>query len=931
MRWLGMGMWPDFDNAAVFGRVSRFHGWLWLVLFALLPAAPLRLAAQAPSPAPVAAPAQAPAETVMFDAAVRAFNEGHFDWAEKTFGEFSGKYPQSARVAEAVLLQARAALKQQRLNVAADLLRTNLVRAVRLTEDYRYWLAEIQLLSADFPAAAESFALYTKDYTNSTRLLEAGYREALARFSLKQWDRVIQLLETPDGNFQKAAKLRAADELVSRGALLLSEALLEKQQYEPAEAVLQKLADQNLTPEYKWRREYLRCRIQVASRRFDAMLGNVTNLLALAAATGQSWALAESVAMRGSLLEQLGRWRDAAQAYEQNLADTVPLERRNQAQLKIIQLALVTNGVSAAAQKLDAFFARQPNDKASDLVLLTLGELYLRQQVLSAGAHRESQAASASSNWLALARAQFDKLLTNYPQSPLVGKAQLDKGWCLWLEDKPREAQTAFRLAAERLPPSADQAVARFKLADTMFLLKDATNALQHYRAVLKDFPNIPGVQDSLAAPALYQILRLNVELGNLTNATAVLKEILSADRDLRFGDRSLLLLGQKLITAGQPADARAILAGFNQKFGEQSPLRPQLELALARSYIQEKNWLGALDQYKNWLARFPTNELRPSAEFNYAWLHYQAGRDSNAFTLFTNFLARYPTNELAPRAQFWLGDFYYRQNDTIAAEKAYQHLFQNPNWASKPLAFQARMMAGRATFARQAYGQAADYITNLIVACPDDLAGEILPEAFFAYGDVLLMQDADPAQPFKKFEKALGAFDKIPLNYPDSPLVPAAWGKKGICLMQWASAREPQEKDPKLYDGAIEAFEKAMLFTNAEAAVRSQAEVGLGLAQERQAQLSPPPKNADLFKSARNHYLNVLSGTNLNVNKGEKPSFFWQKEAGLYAANLAESLKDWEAAASFYKRLIALFPPLGATLEKKLERAQELARPGKN
>jgi TolA-binding protein len=904
--------------------------WLWGCV--------IWVGAQTPAPAP----APSPAEAQRFDVAVKAFKDGQYEFAEQRLAEFSLEFPRSGRLPEAILLRARAALRQQRLAAAAGLLRTNLVRAGRWAEDYEYWLAETQMQSADFQAAAESFALLTRDYTNSTRLLEAGYGEALARYKLKQWDRVIQLLEPADGQFQKAAKLRSADELVGRGALLLAEAHLEKQQYQQAEAALQSLADRDLTPEYKWRREYVRCRILIASRRFDAALANITNLLALGAATGQPAFLAESVAVQGGLWEQLWRWGEAARAYEQNLAESAPAERRAQARLKIIQLTLATNNTRGAAQKLEAFFTQQPGEKSSDLFLLTLGELYLRQHLEGADTNRADRAASPApgagappgTNWLALALAQFDKLLTNYPQSSLVGNAQLDKGWCLWIDDKVREAQLAFRLAVDRLPPAADQAIARFKLGDTLFVLQDYTNALQQYRAVLKDYSNVPAVQENLLVPALYQIVHLGVEMDDLAGATGALQQILSLDTEQRFSDRGLLLVGQKLIAAGQPAEARAILAGFTQRFGDRSALGPQAELAIARSYLQEKNWPAALARYEGWLKRYATNELRPRVEFNFAWVNYQAGRESNAFNLFTNFLARYPTHELAPRAQYWVGDFYYRQNDSVAltlAESTYQRLYQNTNWAATPLAYQARLMAARAAIARQAFGQAEGYLTNLLnsTGLREDLAAEIVPEALFMLGDVYLFQDGDPNQPVKKFIDAREAFYKIPQNYTNSPLVPAAWGMMAQCSLQWAQA-QAQEKNPKLYDSAAEAFLKVLSFTNADIAVRSQAEVGLGLVRERQAQLTPAPANAELWKSARTHYLNVLYGKNLNVNNQEKASLFWQKEAGLAAASLAEQLKDWSSALSIYKRLISLAPPLGPFLEKKLEKAREQARLGK-
>ena len=56
---------------------------------------------------------QSTTEMAAFTAAGRAFQDGIFARAEKEFGEFAHNFPESARVPEAWLMQARAALKQQ--------------------------------------------------------------------------------------------------------------------------------------------------------------------------------------------------------------------------------------------------------------------------------------------------------------------------------------------------------------------------------------------------------------------------------------------------------------------------------------------------------------------------------------------------------------------------------------------------------------------------------------------------------------------------------------------------------------------------------------------------------------------------------------------------------------------------------------------------
>ena len=187
--------------------------------------------------------------------------------------------------------------------------------------------------------------------------------------------------------------------------------------------------------------------------------------------------------------------------------------------------------------------------------------------------------------------------------------------------------------------------------------------------------------------------------------------------------------------------------------------------------------------------------------------------------------------------------------------------------------------------------------------------------EAWFALGDTIVSQAADTAKPLQRFSEAVVAFNKIPQQYPTNSLVPRAWGSIGNCYLQLAT------QEPRYYENAIDAYQKA-LASATDVGTRSQAEVGWGLVLERQ---SASQENTTLVCTAFDHYYNVLIGKNLNP--GETPDPYWTKEAGLAAARLAEDQKRWEVLVNIYQRLISVLPPLGPSLEKRIEKAREQAR----
>src|SRR6185295_6076312 len=133
--------------------------------------------------------------------------------------------------------------------------------------------------------------------------------------------------------------------------------------------------------------------------------------------------------------------------------------------------------IAEAAQVLEQYLDQHPTSGAADQALLALGELQLKQYVATG----TNSPDAAATNLLRQALEHFDTLQSEFPDSPLAGKALLNQGWCYWVDGKYAEGRRAFELAAQRLPFSEDQAVARFKWADCQFKLKDFAGAITNY------------------------------------------------------------------------------------------------------------------------------------------------------------------------------------------------------------------------------------------------------------------------------------------------------------------------------------------------------------------------------------------------------------------------------------------------------------------
>jgi TolA-binding protein len=891
--------------------------WQWLlILLALSTGGERSLAASA-------------REDRAYAAAVTAFQDGMWSRAETEFAQFVQKHPKSDRRAEAVLLQAEAEFKQGKLPQAIALLTARQAGAGNLADQYVYWIGEAQFQNGDFSAAAETFVSLTRDFPESSLRLRVVVEAASSLAQTNEWPQVVSLLEETNSVFLRAAQMDPANELVSRGQLLLAQAKFAQKDFAGAAAVLGSLNSQTLKPQLDWQRAYLLHQVKLAAGDTNAALAATTNLVQIARSEKDDILQAEGWALRAGVLEQLGQKSGAIAAYQEILKLNAPVERQRQAILKMTELAIALDRFSDAEDSLQKFLAQFPASAAADVALLTLGELHLKDYTAQVATTNHLAAAT---NHLREAQARFDQFLGAFKNSPLAGKAHLDRGWCNWLAAKNSESVGDIKAAAQkyaesvddfsaaaqrlRLPPSEDLAVARFKIGDVLFAQKDFTNALENYRAVVDDFANFPAVAQTLGARALYQMLRADLESTNVDGASNTLARILKLYPASDLADSSLLLVGEGLADARPPAATRALF----QKFVEtspNSPLRPQVELAVARTYEREQDWPSAIGQYENWRNDFPTNALRPQADYALARANFQAGNETNAFGLFTNFIVQFPTHDLAPLAQWWVAEHYFRLGGTnyMDAERNYKMLYQNTNWQGSLLVYQARLMAGRAAMGLPSYKDAIDHFKTLTsdTNCPPDLNAQ----ALFAYGGALMLSDSpDTNNPLANFQLATNVFNQICQLYPTNEPGVLAWNEIGDCDLQLGA-----------FDAATNAYAQVFNSPFANISARSRAQIGFGSALEKKAALVSGAAPNELLDQALDNYLDVFdTGVGENLREGEVADPFWVKKAGLQALPLTEALGVADPE-KFFDHLEWLFPQLKDSLEKK----RTALPPGKN
>jgi tetratricopeptide (TPR) repeat protein len=857
--------------------------------------------------APGALRAAKPAEDKAFSAAREEFKDHQYNQVETNLTHFLAVYTNSTYRPYATLYLARSLLEQSNYDGAIHLLTNGISQSGDLAEEYVFWTASARLDKGEYAQAAEGFANVIKNFpeTDVSRRLEAACDEAEAQSKMENWPRVIELLQKPDGTFRKLAAENPKSSFVTRGSLLLGEALFARGKYADGEKVVGGVDPAGLEPEWQWRRQYLLCRLELAGGRAGEALQSSSNLLDTVSGPRHQ---AASRFLRGEILEALGRADEALQSYTNNLAGDLPPEIQRQALLRTVELTLAQNQVQDAVQLLENYVAQRTNGPALDLARVSLGELYLKTSL--APAAKTTDTAAPGTNFLLEALTNFDIVITNFQASPLLAQARLDRGWCYWEETNMANAQADFQAAADHLPFSPEQAVARFKLADTEFYQHHYGEAVTNYNLLLQQYAAVESVTNGLFDQALYQIVQASLARDDQAGAQAALQNILDWYPNSLFGDRGQLLIGESI--RYDYAMARRVFSDFLKR-SPQTPLLPKVQYDIARTYEQEGNWREALREYERWVDQHATNAplLLPQVEYSRALVYGKIGMETNALALLTNFLVRFPSNSLAPWVQNSVADYYFNQGDNQSAEGNYQLLSQKyPNAGDLP--YEALLMAGRAALAGQRAAEARGHFSDLVANtnAPASLANQ----GWFALGDTILQQFQDNPTNGTFLSDAITAFSKLTNGAPTNAMAAQAYGRLGDCYMLWAD----MQGGTNAYTNAVQMYQTVLGFpaTNVDMATRSQIEVALGRLAEQQGQTD----------QALAHYCKVLY--ELDPDHFDP---YWVEHAGKAAGDLYKRQQQWDKAIKVYQRVEKAVPSLRPVLEKAIIDAQSAADKARN
>src|SRR5512140_2955748 len=106
-----------------------------------------------------------------FTSAAQAFQDGFYERAESEMAAFIQQYTNSARLPEAILIQAQARMQLTNYDAALGLLTAHFGGAGQWASEYVFWLGEAYLRMGQYAKAAQEFATQAAQYPGSPRAL----------------------------------------------------------------------------------------------------------------------------------------------------------------------------------------------------------------------------------------------------------------------------------------------------------------------------------------------------------------------------------------------------------------------------------------------------------------------------------------------------------------------------------------------------------------------------------------------------------------------------------------------------------------------------------------------------------------------------------------------------------------------------------------
>ena len=570
-------------------------------------------------------------------------------------------------------------------------------------------------------------------------------------------------------------------------------------------------------------------------------------------------------------LEEKAKNKDAAiHALRQAAILSPDAHQRVSIKLTIVKMLLKNGKTKEALKLLEQCRTEAPNERvAAKLQLAKADALYQLK--------RYSEATDAYQIYLDVATDPFG-----------LAHAYFGKGMTLWETKHFAEAAASFDKAIARLEDSNQRAKALIKAGDSYYQANNFEEAAKRYQSFIVDFQKHEDIP-----LALYQLGICYIHTDREEEAIELFKQIETEFPKTPFAEKAALRTANILRNNQEWEKALEKFIQIQETYTNSPATRAISEHQRGLVLYQLGRYSEAQKAFETVLKNYPKAQYAPQSSYMRAFCIYYQGQTKEALSICQNYIKNYPNSEWTPEVIFWVAEQYYNRGEYKKAEP----FFLTTHFKDHSLAPRSLYWAGKCAAEEANYVSAIERYGIFAKNYPTD---KILPLVRFAQGDALTQ--------LGEFERAILAFEEIIKNFPESPLVSNAWGRKGDCQFVLAN------KNPDRYAEAMNSYQSILGRASAPLSIKLQAEYKIGRCFEKTNQ---PQK-------AFSHYINVIY-TFLNKDIEYSPySILWFTRAAFGAATIKEKEKNWVEAVKIYQRVIEANVPSKDEANKRIEKIKK-------
>lgn len=483
----------------------------------------------------------------------------------------------------------------------------------------------------------------------------------------------------------------------------------------------------------------------------------------------ERWKVRQAAALFGQK-----RFADTLAALEPVVASLKSPEPKAEALYLLGSSRLEEKQYAAAVPTLEASLASQPRGPHADHILLALGR-----------AHLALAQTSGKTEHAQKGREALQRLVRDFPQSPLLDQAYYRLGQCALHQGEPRQAASEFGRVLAGWPQSPLAPHALFEQAGALLDAKDPAGAEAALGSFLERFGQHPlapqaryaralarhqsakyalaiedlqqalrGLQDKPLADARFLLGLCQIELKQYAAAADSFATILRDQPTYPDADKVLYQWAWALKLQGEDREAAA---HFRKLAAEhpQSPLASEAQYHVGESAFAAKDYTAAALAYYAVIEKEDGTPLGEKAVYKLAWCYYHQENFADAQKSFAYQRQRFRTGPLAGDAAFMEAECLFKLARWAEALKAYEAL---PALENREFRALAALHAGQAAGQLAQWEVAARHLAAGAEKFSDSpWAPEILYELGWAQQNLGRLPDAQAT-----YQRAIAATDKV-------------------------------------------------------------------------------------------------------------------------------------------------------------------------